>query len=360
MIRRSLPWALLALALAGSSGCRVDDAYLEERLFFCSAPGDCGEDWGCLQGNTYTPSFCAPPCTESCDGACAGDDQALCVRGCLIADDGTAGRCPKDGAECVRTSIERNDGLCYPVQKCATQADCPAGEACLSELVAALGPVRSDNMYCIPTPDLEPCPAGSIPIEFNGPGTQLICLPRCSVTDTRCPPAFACVTQLDQLAAYTTSVEGATCNLGSYGFSCQDDSNCFVGSCLDTGTAQGRVCTLTCNSASRVAGGCDNLIHPLSNTALLWTMECDPGAESEDGSGLCVPRYSINFPGCTQGPDGAFPCRSDLSCQQFGLGVALCTRPCITHAQCNQGRGEMDNWIYQCRSGRCLFAETDE
>ena len=70
----------------------MESAFLEDALFECAAPGDCGEGWGCVPETTYTPYFCAPDCDPStCDGACVGGEEQQCIRGCFIGEDLSAG-----------------------------------------------------------------------------------------------------------------------------------------------------------------------------------------------------------------------------------------------------------------------------
>jgi hypothetical protein len=85
-------------------------------------------------------------------------------------------------------------------------------------------------------------------------------------------------------------------------------------------------------------------------------MECDPDAPSSDGSGLCTSRYSINIP-CTQNPDDAFPCRSELDCRESGIGGReICTKDCIFDGECNEDLPP-ELQIYECNEARfCAIA----
>jgi len=340
------------------SGCTVSDAHLDSAFFTCAAPSDCGEGWSCVAETAYTPYFCAPECDpESCDGACVGENPSSCIRGCFIGRDGTPGPCPDEGFSCIRTSADSERGLCFPIDSCAQSADCEGAGACLSEILTEAGVENANNLYCVPTPEGTGCPDGSWEAFLSG-SLEPICLPRCSVRDTRCPPSFACLSQLDRLAPLSPSIEGAVCTIGPYGLACQDDTNCFNGSCLETGSAQGQICTMTCNQASRIAGGCAGLIKPFTVEALLYTLECDEDAPSEDGSGLCTTRYTINFPGCTPEEDGAYPCASNLDCREVGfVGLRICTRSCAEDRECNEGAGDDPRaWLYECTDeGDCRF-----
>ena len=355
-----------AIVAASSPACTVESEFLDTDLFECDVASDCGAGWGCARATPYTANFCAPDCDETCGGVCTGGETPLCLQPCLIAEDGTPGRCQGEDYACVRTSIERNDGLCYPIRTCTEDEECGADEVCLTDYLRTLNPDSTfplDNLYCVPRADDEGigCPAGSLVTPGLPEGDTPICFPTCSVTDTRCPPAMGCITQLQQIAPYLRGIEGPQCALGSYGLSCQDDSNCFFGRCLDTGTAQGRICTVTCRQASALAANCRNLVHPYSLQGYFSQLECEPTAPSSDGSGLCVVRYKINYPNCTTDADGAYPCASDLECRTpMGSSVSLCTRDCATTEDCNAG---LPMPLYECLSvgGRqiCLFSQAE-
>lgn len=352
-------------------GCTVEDEFLDDDLFICDGPSVCGEGWGCQRATPYTENFCAPDCDESCDGICTGGDESLCLRGCLIDEAGHPGACQSEDFACIRTSVERDEGVCYPVQSCETDDDCGPQEICLTQYLRDLNedsPWRLDNMYCIPrADDAGRCPPGSAPPPFLRPGATPLCLPSCSVIDPRCPPAMACLTQLQQIAPLVDEIDGPSCVIGTYGLACQDDTNCFFGRCLDTGTAQGRICTLTCNEASAIVGGagCEGLLSPNSLSGLFARLECDPGAPSEDGSGLCVVRYKMSYPGCTSDPGSAYECIRELECRRITVGpteITLCTKSCTTDAECNEGGGpNPERWLYECHTGLgiCLFRDDE-
>ncbi|MCS6798424.1 MAG: hypothetical protein NZ898_07835 [Myxococcota bacterium] len=366
----------LGMLLGSAAGCSVDDDYLDD-LYVCSSPSQCGPGWTCTRGSPYAPDFCAPRGdAASCEGVSTGGDDPACLDRCLIAPDGTPGACDGDGFSCVRTSSERDEGVCHPLRPCANSADCPPGEVCLREVLEAWPDAQGDfsALYCVPAPDeAGRCREGTARNPFQREGTAPMCWPRCTVADPRCPPAFGCLTQLHNItslfecAGDPECIEEPLCSPFTLGLTCQTDANCFYGRCLDTGTAQGRICTMSCNEASRRAGGCENLVNPYSLEGILFRMECDPAAPSPDGSGLCVVRYWINFPNCTREPGSAYPCASSLECRTFrvpasGGTVDLCTRSCLTDVDCNQDR--VPGYpLYQCRgpvgARICLFRDSD-
>lgn len=331
-MRRALPALACALVLLG---CQVDSDYLEDVLYHCEGPADCGEGWGCVRASPYAADFCAPDCEEDsgCDGICTvQNDRALCLRGCRFREDGTASSC-SEGYECVRTSVETDEGVCYPVQTCRSSAECASEEICLSELVG-LGPEDPDSagFYCVPTPDeTGSCGLRSTPVSL-GAGSQL-CLATCDPPDTRCPPGFGCLLQSAILAEEDDDV---LCFPGLYGVPCDDDTNCIFGSCRDTGGA-GRQCTLTCEEAGLLAGGCGDLFS-LGTVIGALELECEPEANGGEGGGLCVVRSDIGFV-CTTPESDAYRCAEGLECRTFPTSdgsIKLCTKTCRIDQQCNE------------------------
>lgn len=318
------------------AACRVDDAFLDEERFPCEGPQDCGAGWGCARATPYANDFCARECgATSCDGICTvqGDD-VLCLRGCRLRDDGTSSACPGEGFSCVRTSAERDDGVCYPVPTCRSSNDCAPGEVCLAELVG-LRPEdpESHGFYCVPAPD----PAGECPPRSRAvaleDGTPL-CVATCQPPDTRCPPGFGCLLQ----SAVVSDGSEVLCFPGLYGVPCDDDTNCLLGRCVDTGAA-GRQCTISCDEAARLAGGCEGL-SSLASVVSSLRFECDPGAGE---AGLCVTRSGIGFV-CTTPESDAYVCAEGLDCRTFGGSegeLRICTKACRIDRDCNsQGREE--------------------
>jgi len=340
--------ALLLLA-----ACTVDGDFLDRDLFPCEGPADCGDGWGCVRGNPYATDFCAPDCDETdCDGICTVQfGRALCLRGCRFDPEGQPSTCPGEGYECIRSSAETDEGVCYPVTSCRSAADCGPDEVCLSELVGLAGSPNADGFYCVPRPREGACPARSTPVDIDAEGTAL-CLATCAPPDTRCPPGFGC---LLQSAVFTAAGTDVLCFPGLYGVACDDDTNCLLGRCLDTGDA-GKQCTLSCDEAARLAGGCGNL-YSLATVVDALGFECDAGAFGGEGGGVCVTRSGIGFV-CTTPESDAYVCASGLECRRFpandGAEVRLCTRPCFIDDQCNRF-GEQSNYCQPTiRGGFCL------
>lgn len=329
------------LVLASLAGCTVDEEILDRRLFECDVESDCGEGWGCVHATPYAPDFCAPRCGDgqSCDGVCLRQQtstgaQRLCLRGCRIFEDGTTSACP-DGFSCIRTSVQDDEGVCYPAKDCEQSAACGPEELCVSEVARPLATqvgleVETDNFYCVPKPNASgQCPVRSQPVAL-GTGAEL-CVATCDPPDTRCPPGAGCLQQLTLLGIEAS----VPCIPGVYGVPCDDDTNCVVGRCRNTGEP-GRMCTVTCDQAARLAGGCGNL---LSVDLLddIYDMECAPGAGEGDGEGLCVARYEMGFP-CTPPETDAYRCVEELECRHLAFGdeegMKRCTKTCTEDGEC--------------------------
>ncbi|NOY91834.1 MAG: hypothetical protein GXP55_11610 [Deltaproteobacteria bacterium] len=347
--RSSAAWALgLSVAALGLAGCRVDRGVLDEQLFSCDVASDCGPDWGCVRASPYASDFCASDCdAQSCDGICTQQNGAsLCLRSCRIQADGSTSECPSEGLSCIRTSTETDDGVCYPVDSCNTDADCPDGGMCLGSIAAAVpGVTRTDNFYCVPRPKPDgTCPLRSVPTDI-GVGGEL-CLATCMSSDTRCPPSFGCLTQLGLFG----SGSNIPCFPGFYGTPCDDDTNCLLGRCLDTGDS-GRQCSIGCDEATRLYGGCDNLLS-IGSISPSFSLECDASlATGDTPGGLCVTHYGVGFP-CASGSD-AFPCAEGLSCTRFSAiagDLYLCTKRCLGDRQCNSGEAPRN----YCFAGYCF------
>ena len=342
---RAIAGAFLIVVLAG---CRVDGGFLDEDLFACSVDRDCGEGWGCVRGSPYATDFCAPSCdAETCDGVCTtAGDVPLCLRDCRIRDDGTATECEGEGFECIRISAERDEGVCYPVSSCDSSAECAAGEICLADFVAFAPGAATDHYYCVPLDVGEGCPARSQPIDIGG--SAPLCLATCNPPDSRCPPGFGC---LEQAAVF--SDEEVVCFPGIYGVPCSDETNCVLGSCMDTGAS--KQCTVTCDEAARLAGGCANLPGLASVVGALG-FECDPTANGGEGGGLCVTRSSIGFV-CTTPESDAYVCERGLDCRRLPSAegeVRFCTRDCEIDQQCIDGGNRGAYCQHYARGGFCF------
>lgn len=345
--------ALIFTALV--SACVPDASYLDDRLYQCAGPADCGEDWGCVRAAPYASDFCAPDCDPStCDGVCVQQNGgAQCVRGCRFDAEGIPSECPASGFECIRVSAETDEGICYPVTSCGLSSECPEGQRCLAEVIGA-GPTATGS-YCVPEPNPGDgsCPARSRSAQLflNQPP---VCMATCNPPDNRCPPSFGCLEQASVLGGD----EEVLCFPGVYGVSCEDDTNCLLGRCIDTGEA-GKQCTLSCDEAGRLAGGCGGVLSLADFTGGALAFECE--SDTPEGP-LCVTRSGIGFV-CTTPESDAYVCQRGLSCESFrgpnGDSIRLCTRSCEDDAQCNSP-GRRENFCRQFPVGNtCLPALPD-
>lgn len=342
--QRARIFGLLVIALLGA--CSVDAPYLDTGLYACEVDGDCGEGWGCVRGAPYVNDFCAPSCDRmSCDGICTVQgDRRLCLRGCRIREDGTTSDCAGDDFVCIRASAEVDEGICYPTQACSESSQCGDSHVCLSDFVAlAPGNADGDHLYCVPTPDdAGVCPARSVPVETAG---AELCLATCDPPDTRCPPGFGCLLQ-----SAVGSDDEVLCFPGVYGVPCDDDTNCVYGQCTDIGPS--KQCSLSCDEAAAIAGGCGNVLS-LGTLVDQLAFECDPTLG--DG-GTCVTRSALGFI-CTTPESDAYTCADDLICRSFPTEdgeVKLCTSECAIDQQCNRP-GESTNFCLRgFGPGACL------
>jgi len=336
---------LLCLCIGLAAGCTVDGSFLDTELFLCAGLSDCGDDWSCVRATPYASDFCAPDCSDSCDGVCVVQgERESCLQGCRILDDFSTSECQSPDYDCIRVSAQNDDGVCYPVEGCIESSTCGDDEECLTSLAAAFGigggGLRADNLYCVPAPeDPEQCPPRSIHVDdiFSSDVGFNMCLPVCDASDTRCPPAFGCLRQLAGISGL------AACIPGIYGIPCDDDTNCMLGSCIDTGSS-GRFCTTSCAFADRLAFGCENLSRPLNGLGLRYRLECDASANGGADGGLCAPRYEIGV-ACTEPETSTFACAEGLECIAIADGAQkICTKTCVTDDDCNQEGRSRDNY----------------
>jgi hypothetical protein len=336
----------VALALAG---CTVDrPEVLQEGLFPCASPADCGPDQGCAEGNVYGPDFCRPACDPddpaTCpDGVCTA--AGACLARCRIDADGNAVGCPGGDFECVRIDAIRDEGVCYPVRGCSRSADCEAEGAgpqlCLNE---ALGlpattvaeALRFDNLYCTARPDADGrCPMGYLSFRFANPdgSTTRACYPPCDPSGAGpfCPPATTCFRGFGELVGTPNM---PPCLPGVWGLPCEDDTHCLIGRCLPVGGGA-RACTETCEEAAALAGGCAGLERVGEAFGSAARMRC----EAVGGVETCVPRYDL-LSLC----DAQLECvGDDTICAPVQLGggttAHVCLRECRDAGDCAPGTG---------------------
>ena len=122
---------------------------------------------------------------------------------------------------------------------------------------------------------------------------------------------------------------------------------------MDTGAS--KQCTVTCDEAARLAGGCANLPGLASVVGALG-FECDPTANGGEGGGLCVTRSSIGFV-CTTPESDAYVCERGLDCRRLPSAegeVRFCTRDCEIDQQCIDGGNRGAYCQHYARGGFCF------
>lgn len=344
-------------------GCAVQaPSVLDDGFWACTTPSDCGDGWGCAEGNVYSADFCRPGCDRddpsSCpDGVCTV--TGACLRGCAIEDDGTAEVCPGDDFECVRIDAYRDEGVCYPVQSCSRTADCDRDgvvpQLCLNEALGlpstTVGEnIRFDNLYCTAAPDRDGrCPTGylSFAISDEAGATRNVCFPPCRLGDEGpfCPPATTCFRGFGELVGLPAT---PPCLPGFWGLPCEDDTQCLLGRCMPVGDGT-RACTETCEDAEALAGGCGGLEQIGALFGVSTRMTCEDVA----GTQTCVPRYDLlslcdTQLDCAGGPD--------VQCAEVILGGDTRAHVCLRF--CTDGDGCYEDTGGAAEDYRCVQTPT--
>ncbi len=339
---------VLALAIAGSLGCRAQEDSFYAATFPCNltaAQDQCGTTRAgkamvCYAGSQLGGSdFCA----EACDPLNPpGDRRWRCLTsGALVrtcqphgqATDPSAG-CPA-GLNCYRTNLLADEGVCLMMPVCTEKSDCKDGmrTECAATIVRGLSPrlAGADKLQCVKPicqSALSDCPPNEVCLatyyELN-PVLPDMCVPIC--IDGLCPPNFGC--------ARTPEAPGApdVCLPGLPGNRCRADQDCILGDCLDTGAGFNQ-CTLpvTCESDSACAylnglatfvcvEGIPGTGRRCVATTPFYGSSCVDSSECPAGQG-CF-RYSPYV--VDQGhSECRVPCDASLSCPARGGVPHLC------------------------------------
>ena len=396
---------LTALCALGLSHCRVPGAdEIDKKAYPCD-PGLGDSDCGSTQsGSPLKCSSVLQPIRgrDVCAEECAGEAGVITEEYACLQNETKALRCrPSEGAaacphsslSCLRTDLERDDGLCVAMDTCSSDSECSAVfGACGTSVVRALYPAASslklDSLYCMAVGCMAKgtaCPAGEQCIQrVLGPAAQApdLCLPNCD-PDGRCPPNHSCLKRLSP--AYPD-----ICAPGTLGRPCETDMDCLIGQCTDVGFGY-KLCSRECRSDDDcipfdqgdtyffcAEGRC------ISPESLLWPdcrtdADCgDPGlvcarpsSEQELGGcrmpcaedGTCLRRAGIvhgcqvwdDRDICQPGLVGRYPCRADadcspgLQCLDHGGGELYCSIACSADADCRANR--------QTATGYCAESE---
>ena len=270
--------ALVALLLASASGCKVDRAAFEERLYSCNpttADPACGTD------HNDHPMACVPAyqlggtnfCASGCDATAdlEADPTGMCVpsgprtsspaSGALLprCNPGLLGSdCGKPELSCLRTDLIKDEGICTTVGSCKEDVDCrdPIRSKCMGVLLReaynqATDVLKSDHTYCLQaecrarrtacSPG-ETCMRDILPKASNPPD---ICVPHCDA-NSNCPPNYFCYPRLYGPGA------PRVCIPGLLGLRCESRLDCLFGDCVAT-SAPYKVCSVACQTDAECA-----------------------------------------------------------------------------------------------------------
>ena len=339
--RRGLPW-LLAVPVAVAAGmalatCTVDRGKYTEKVYACDIHEpdqtlECGTGYVCHPGTQIgTYDFCAPECTPGVDGGpqyCAPDGALL--KACHPS----APSCG-EGLQCLRTSVTADDGICVPVDVCGKDDECrdPLRRHCLVKVVAdaygdGLDPAMLNNLWCLQGEcnPVSPCEAGytclgGIPFVSK---VAPVCAPNCTrnprggeVVEELCPRSFVCASKV------LSSLPYRFCLPGLFGFPCENDDQCLIGTCLPMGSHT-KACSIQCTTSDQ----CSALYHPSDAQK----------AEVACVDGQCVTAFSPYMQFLCDPADNR--CPADATCQKVtdlgdagvpgvpDVGEYICWKPC--------------------------------
>jgi hypothetical protein len=402
--------AAIAAAALHCSSSKLDAFYARVHTCDSRAPDpDCGTT------RAGAPLMCSRVtqtlggndiCTEACaDGPGASTDTYACLQDGSMAPrcrpSGGAAACADPALGCLRTDLERDEGLCLPVRTCSDDSTCPAQRStCMTTLAGLLYPnakakLHLDSLHCMTVgcqAAMTSCQSGEQCVRnvvSNENDVPDVCLPTCD-GQKRCPPNHTCLRRLSP--AYPD-----ICVPGVLGRPCDTDLDCLIGEC--TSLEHGyNVCTRPCATDSDCTpfdsgptfffctqGRC------VSPESLTWP-DCytdddchDPGLVCAypdptqklgacrvpcpaDGS-KCPARAGIvhgcfTWSGkavCQPGLFARYPCTSDDDCSPglhcLGPGSnETCTLPCAADADCDRDRQTAGGF---CLAGLCALAQAE-
>jgi hypothetical protein len=313
-----------------AAGCHVD-SNVDDQPWPCdptSTVDQCGTQNGrrmlCWEG------FCTPSCDSgkpTANGLQCLTSGAL-VHSCHPSKDD----CPA-AQHCLRTDLLGDHGVCTLAQVCQDDHDCMdtarstcAGSILRSLAVGAGALLHTDHLQCVQEgcatsassclPE-ESCLAKQYDVTGVLPD---ICVPKCDVNQ-QCPPNYAC--------AQSSAEPGPDrlCLPGVPGVRCESDTDCLLGSCVDT-QAGFSVCSLSCSSDA----GCSFL-----NTSAAYYL-CVSGAPGQDPH--CLTARPFQGSNCDLAQHGA-DCPTGQECfsydpyAQFAFQVhGECRTPCDADLHC--------------------------
>jgi hypothetical protein len=364
--RRAVPLlvAVLVAAVAGTAlaTCSVDRSKYTDKVYACDLrqtdqSQECGDGYVCHPGSQLgTFDFCAQSCELGVDAG-----QAFCSPdGALLAScDPSNPVCGPD-LQCLRTSTTANEGLCLPVDVCGKDDECrdPLRRSCLTKVLAdlygtGLQPGMLNNLWCLQGDcnELSACEAGhsclgGLPLLQKIPP---VCAPNCvrnpradGGVDDFCPRSFVCASKV------LSSLPYRFCLPGLFGFPCESDDQCLIGTCLAMGSRT-KACTVPCENDDQ----CTSLFHPADGNK----------AGVRCVSGQCVTAFSAYMqllcdPNDNRCPDGA-ECLSKAALLDAGVPAelvpvdAFCYRPCLTATDCRNS-GTATSCLSGSGAGTCV------
>jgi hypothetical protein len=332
----------VAVTLAGAAllSCSAKEGQLYDRLFPCNASGAPDQ---CGSGRDGKPMVCYPGhllggqdfCAATCDlGQAPADARFTCLStGALVqrckpmaGRDDSRYACP-DGLSCYRTDLLSDEGICLMMNVCTENADCMGnGKACAAALVrgviAGADSLATDSLQCIQAQCEtfgSECPSDQAclrKVYASGNALPDICVPKCD--NAHCPPNFSCARKDDWAPGAP-----AVCVPGIPGVRCDDNDDCVIGECLDTG-AGFHACTLP--MPCRPLDYCASLDGPVDAFVCL---------EGVPGQPHCLNTRPLGGSSCTTKAD----CAVGRECLWFSMFEddpmhAECRLPCPPDRQC--------------------------
>lgn len=326
----------LALALAGVGACGPNKAAFYDTVYVCSSSLPCGtaqdgKPMVCYPGNQLGGDPDSAFCAEACDpdGGTPPSGHICSTAGALLQTcvpdpaSGASDGCPA-GLNCYRTDLIEDQGVCLRIPVCTTNSDCTDSShpTCAVTLIEELYPtIQTDHLQCVQDNcssngascrNGESCAAAYYDL---GTGEPAICVPNC-IGDNECPPNSFCAENPDAMGSARICVPGLP------GGRCNNEQDCVIGDCKDTGAGFDECVFLSCTSdadctlqdTQEVAvcanSQCEGL-GPFHGTSCMSSTDCPMGQECSSYSpyGVTMGRGECRIP-CDA--DGTCPIRAGV------------------------------------------------
>jgi hypothetical protein len=154
-VKRLSAGAALACAALAAAACERTEPGAGSSTNWlrpCADDGACGEESSCRCG----------VCTRSCDAACSGLAEAVCVA-------------PGSAPARTQCGTEPERGLCLP--RCSATADCAAGQLCTDGACVELAPPAPETSGCGAGASLEVVGASSLQARYGAAFSDALYLP---------------------------------------------------------------------------------------------------------------------------------------------------------------------------------------